>query len=438
MLDVETLGAALKLAKKGGGVEEGGSGAVIDDSKISSSTTWSSQKIVDTLCPPFTTSGAIVQCTPVANYPLSVQASWGPRQEGSGDPSPDNIRPITGVDSVQVTRCGKNLLDISNMQTRTTKGITLKGITFQLENGGIHVSGTATSVTDSPIFEMFLPSGTYIGNLRSSTFSWLSSASFVVQKADGSRFYYASSNPFTINEDEKPLYWYFAVDAGVNVDEIIYPQIELGSTATPYEPYTGSAAMLTLPETIYGGTVDAVTGEGSEEWEVVEFDGTENWMTWGVDNFTIGLTGFYYYAEIPAVADSADYLACSHLVYNSESYGGRAAGFRVSLKGEKYWILTVPNEILSNTESSTAAVDSWKSYLAAKAAAGTPVTIAYKLATPMPFQATGNQTIPALPGTNTVYTDAGVVTVSGLSDTVETFNALENRIAALEEAAISG
>ena len=39
--------------------------------------------------------------------------------------------------------------------------------------------------------------------------------------------------------------------------------------------------------------------------------------------------------------------------------------------------------------------------------------IAYKLATPTPFQGTGNQPLPALPGTNTVYTDADAVRVGG-------------------------
>lgn len=61
-------------------------------------------------------------------------------------------------------------------------------------------------------------------------------------------------------------------------------------------------------------------------------------------------------------------------------------------------------------------VEDWKSYLAAQAAAGTPVTIAYKLATPEPFQATGSQSIPALAGENTVYTDGNSLAVSGRSD----------------------
>lgn len=100
--------------------------------------------------------------------------------------------------------------------------------------------------------------------------------------------------------------------------------------------------------------------------------------------------------------------------------------------------VSVTSQVMVVRTNGSETLEDWKSYLAAQYAAGTPVTIAYKLATPTAFHATGGQSLPALPGTNTVYTDAGVVTVSGLSDTVETFNALENRIAALEEAAISG
>ena len=161
---------------------------------------------------------------------------------------------------------------------------------------------------------------------------------------------------------------------------------------------------LTLPETIYGGTVDAVTGVGEKTWTLVEFDGTENWETWGVDNLAVGLTGFYYYVEIPTVADSADYLACSHLVYNLKSFGGGALGFRAYIVGDDYWCCTVPNKILSNTGSSAEAVDSWKSYLAAQAAAGTPVQVAYKLATPEPFKVS-QVSIPSLRGENHFFTN---------------------------------
>ena len=176
---------------------------------------------------------------------------------------------------------------------------------------------------------------------------------------------------------------------------------------------------LTLPETIYGGTVDVVTGNGSKEWEFVEFDGTENWGTWGVDNLAVGLTGFYYYEEIPTVADSANYLACSHLVYNPKCFGGGALGFRAYIVGADYWCCTVPNKILSNTESSAEAVDSWKSYLATQKAAGTPVTVCYKLATPTSFQATGNQPLTSLVGYNTIYTNGDSITLNRIARRLE-------------------
>ena len=277
--------------------QPGQDGVQLNDSAVNTSEAWSSKKIVDTLCPAFSVSGNPVTCNPVEGYPLSAVVTLELKQAGSGDPSLENVRPISGYDSVTVT---------------------------------------------------------------------------------------------------------------LSKDEAQVKQITL-----------------TLPETIYGGTVDAISGNGSKEWEFVEFDGTENWKTWGVDNLAVGLTGFYYYMEIPAVANSADYLTCSHLVFNSSSYGGRVVGFQASITGDNYWIFTVPNQILANTESSAAAVDSWKSYLAAQAAAGTPVQVAYKLATPEPFQVTGNQALPAVAGLNTVYTDGDSLDVTGRQDLLYTLQTMQ-------------
>lgn len=74
----------------------------IDDTQITTTNPWSSMQIVKTLCPPFAVSGATVQCTPVANYPLGVQVEITPTQEGTGDPSPENVRPIVGWEAVNI------------------------------------------------------------------------------------------------------------------------------------------------------------------------------------------------------------------------------------------------------------------------------------------------------------------------------------------------
>ena len=76
----------------------------IDDATVSDAAPWSSQHIVDMLCPPLEASGNPVVCYPVAGSKLGVTASWEPTQDGEGTPSPDNIRPIHGRDSVSITR----------------------------------------------------------------------------------------------------------------------------------------------------------------------------------------------------------------------------------------------------------------------------------------------------------------------------------------------
>lgn len=76
----------------------------IDDTTVSDAAPWSSQHIIDMLCPPLEASGNPVVCYPVAGSTLGVKVSWEPTQDGEGTPSPDNIRPIHGKDSVPITR----------------------------------------------------------------------------------------------------------------------------------------------------------------------------------------------------------------------------------------------------------------------------------------------------------------------------------------------
>lgn len=394
----------------------------IDDAQITTTNPWSSMQIVNILCPPFTVSGSVVQCYPVANYPLGVKVAWEPHQEGEGDPSPDNIRPITGMDEVQVTRAGKNLIPITADETQTTNGVT-----WTVSDGVIHAQGTASPTSRYvAATNIFLPKGTYAVNPAENIFYELVTGNTVVVQTKTS---------FTLESDFiGKLHFY--VLKGTTADTDIYPQIELGSTPTAYEPYQpGTTATLTLPETIYGGTVDAVTGEGSEEVHGVQFNGTEAWI-----QTTASSTGLSYFEY--RFPDSTDLLPSSATSIALARQSQKISHFKI---GNPYSENVDDAGWVYNTASAEAAiarirasrfenVEEWKSYLAAQYAAGTPVTIAYKLATPQPIQATGGQSIPALPGTNTVYTDADTVTVSGLSDPVSTIASLQARVSALESA----
>ena len=64
---------------------------------------WSSKNMIDRLCPVFTARGAVVTCAPVVGYPLEVVSYIQPAQAGSGDPSPDNVRPIIGWENAKLS-----------------------------------------------------------------------------------------------------------------------------------------------------------------------------------------------------------------------------------------------------------------------------------------------------------------------------------------------
>lgn len=259
--------------------QPGQDGVQLNDNAVNATEAWSSKKIVDTLCPPFSLSGNPVICHPVEGYPLSAVVTLKPKQAGSGDPSLENVRPISGYDSVTVT---------------------------------------------------------------------------------------------------------------LSKDEAQVKQITL-----------------TLPGTIYGGTVDAVTGVGEKAWEYIEFDGTEEYLGQSTSY------GYQISYRLPAIMniDEREASVCSHFKYAV----AKAGCFWADSSG--VYVRFLPNEISS--------VESWKSYLAAQASAGTPVQVAYKLATPEPFQATGNQSLPAVAGLNTVYTDGDSLDVTGRQDLLYTLQTMQ-------------
>lgn len=321
----------------------------------------------------------------------------------------ENIRPIKGRDSVRVERCGENLLNIKPFNKDTYKGITYEYV----PDGGVHVSGTALTSVDSPTFPVWLlPPGKYFGlELGSGIF-----ASIVVQR-NGKNLWLNAKGAFEILAGDVTKYWYAIVSAGATVDKTVYPYIVPGTTApTTYTPYIGQTNTLTLPETVYGGEVDAVTGEGHRTWKTLTLDGTERWI---MGSAVEGVYSFYVpsaVTDMPIATTSTE--VCTHykiLNYND----GTESAF---LSGEPYAYI--------NTGRFNSA-EELKAYLAAQYAAGTPVQIAYKLATPTPFTATGAQPIPALAGANTVLTDADSATVTGRADPIKRITDLEAAVASI-------
>lgn len=414
-----------------------------DDSSIGDKP-WSSKHIIDMLCPPLEESGNPVVCYPIAGYPLGVKAKWEPVQEGTGTPSPENIRPIKGRDSVTVDRCGENVIEFLSTEDSSSdikiavdaeKNITLNGTLAG--KGNITIGTCRLHWVAGKTYTMYVKKvggSVSLGSGDGITFA------YALFTTDYNHFFRGGTNSTNLDV-------YIASDAALVETELVFMlqcwrkgtvfnnfkfQIEVvEGTTTPstYAPYNGQTNTLTLPETVYGGEVDAVSSEGQETQKLVILNGTESWNSWGINAHNPAITGFYTY-------DINDYDVinskgiCSHLeTPNQDVWGGRNAGIGfATVRSSRYFMFSMMTSSLPDI-SAGHEVASLKAYLAAQNDAGTPVQIAYKLAEPIPFTATGAQPLPALAGVNTVLTDADSATVTGRADPIKRTTDLEDAVA---------
>lgn len=400
----------------------GKDGVQIDDVAVSEDAPWSSKHIIDMLCPPLEESGNPVVCYPVAGYPLGVKAKWEPMQEGTGTPSPENIRPIKGRDSVMVERCGENLFN--------RDGLVVGAPVYS--NDGVLSSYEDVAVS----YVKVVPGAQYSIRLRNTddTILYTRIAFLTKSKKFIKRAYMLNTKSgmetketFTVSTDCEWIQ--FGLNNGRTFNYNFDVVFVAGSAPTTYTPYIGQTDTLTLPETVYGGEVDAVSSEGQETQKLVILNGTESWNSWGINAHNPAITGFYTY-------DINDYDAinskgiCSHLeTPNQDVWGGRNAGIGFATVGSsRYFMFSMMTSSLPDI-SAGHEVASLKAYLAAQNDAGTPVQIAYKLAEPIPFTATGAQPLPALAGVNTVLTDADSATVTGRADPIKRITDLEDAVA---------
>ncbi len=334
----------------------------------------------------------------------------------------ENIRPIKGRASVKVERCGENLLNIKPFNKFTKNGITYEYV----PNAGIHVSGTATTTVDSTTFPIwYLPPGKYYGLDTGEGIS----ASIVVQR-NGKNLWLNAKGAFEILTGDVTKYWYAIVSAGSTVDRTVYPYIVPGTNApTTYTPYTGQTNTLTLPETVYGGDVDAVTGEGGNKYCLLTVDGTERWAYFdesGLPN-AAGYIRYSTYLSTPSAEKYDSQSAVGISSVGKTGNTGPATNANVADCRTKSGIL------IFNVKASEKIypLENWKAYLAAQKAAGTPVQVAYKLAEPVPITATGAQPLLALAGANTVLSDADSATVTGRADPIKRITDLEAAVASI-------
>lgn len=170
-----------------------------------------------------------------------LQVDLEPTQEGTGTPSPSNVRPIRGHGGVDVTIGGKNLF-----QT-TAESKTENGLTWTVnEDGTITVTGTPTAYTNLNVGRAYvngIDDNVTISQIDdNSNVMW---DTIAVYDNTNQLLYTVTAGSvnaeFTVNLADYPTADYIEVyikrKGSVATNTTVKIQVERGTTATEWEPY---------------------------------------------------------------------------------------------------------------------------------------------------------------------------------------------------------
>lgn len=187
-----------------------------------------------------------------------------PVQSGSGDPSPSNVRPISGWSEAEITRTGKNWIDEEDVlyklenPAQTVNSYRYTEPIYFAPNTQYFMSYSRLSATTTST--MYLLMRVYSGDNVAVTGPG-TNKSIINNKTVQANFTFTTGTSGAVRF---AIYHagYSSHQAAIdNVRETITDwQIERGSSATLYEPYNGTNYTFDLDGTRYGGTLNVLTG----------------------------------------------------------------------------------------------------------------------------------------------------------------------------------
>ena len=284
-------------------------------------------------------------------------------ETGSGDKGPDNPYTLAGVQPTKVTVCGRNLAAnprfnaVDQFSPCVYADCELQPNTKYTIS--LYVPAGEAYYTNENLFAkiVYLPVST--GGIYSAE----ATTKPTISNTDPKQ--YATGKGWTLLKTQS------GTTASGNARDL---QIEFGDTATPYEPYTGQTITLPALASLYGdGTVcdeyDVVSGVETRRWKRVVFDGTENW---GLSRTESGNNRYFIRVPDAVAYNLLSQIVCSHWpsIGPGQTWQDKT-GITLSLGNadKNIWIY--------DPRFAQADLPTFKAWLAAQYAAGTPVTVVY-------------------------------------------------------------
>ena len=286
-----------------------------------------------------------------------------------------NICSISGRTSVEVVRCRKNLYDLNKQlfppnNTNTVLIIDLPHNTDFVFSTDKTITGLYAQYSD----DEEMPNAVY-------SQAWTNIK------------YIYSNTSLSFNSGEHKWYRLFTYEASGREERTF--QLELGSTATPYEPYQGESYDIDFPQsagTVYGGTIDLLAGTLTVDMAMVDL-GELSWDKGPVSSETLDYS-YFRATPSPQKAENFNFICSQYETANVNRTNVKNTQICVFNKNSSGW----PQIVIRDDAYSESTVSEF-------ATAMSGVQLAYELATPQTYQLTP-ETIRTLKGINNVFSNA--------------------------------
>lgn len=330
-------------------------------------------------------SGAVVSfnsalAMPLASCNIAVNA-W---QEGSGDPSPSNVRAIHGFSKVNATRCGVNLLDKNEVVNKLADN----GATVDTTNKTVSYTGAIANAT-GVVFRNFKPNTRYTLLFKLTSGASNLNARFYYTDGTNSALYGVSDEFVARASTNGKSVESLAFSWVSGVATLAYEQFGLFEgliDEEAYEPYTGNTYLIQLGQDVYGGIYNSVTGKMLVTWILQSMD-----FRWA---YVPNNNGYFSpYAALP----------------NDKAVGITNIICDIYKTSDSSTIANMPDLSIKGTSNNRAIIIRDNSFNGDTTAFREAVKnhyICYELNTPFDIQLTPTQ-IETIIGNNTIFADTG-------------------------------
>ena len=320
-------------------------------------------------------------------------------QEGSGDPSPSNIRPIFGFKEVNVSRTGLNAFKNEGWTDLNSQARSPISQAPWDENGQITFYNIDDSYSCYPY--SYEPGNVFIGRMSGAVRTHSSPVKTAFTLGSGTKNYQYSRKT-------RMVYYNLNGDTAADVESasriMILPGPYDADVQGTFEPYKGTDYTVNWEDeagTVYGGEINLTTGVMTVTHRYYSFDGTETWYSVGSGSAT------FFYRNVGSGANAPSQQnpprACSHFP-NEDGDLSLATSFGFSVFRQ-----SATNTRLRFKPDLTAIpdVDTWKQF-----PNGTPVQCVYELREDLQrtYQLTPTE-ITTLLGFNRIWADTGDVSL---------------------------